>query len=72
MVGPYNQHAVRLRTVLRTHVFQLPPEHIWVSVYEKDEEAYAIWRDEVKVPESRIVRMGATDNFWAAGATGVC
>ena len=43
-----------------------------MSVYEKDEEAYAIWRDEVKVPESRIVRMGATDNFWAAGATGVC
>lgn len=55
-----------------TQVFQLPPERIWVSVYEKDDEAYALWRDEVKVPESRIVRMGATDNFWAAGTTGVC
>lgn len=52
-------------------VFQLPPERIWVSVYEKDDEAYALWRDEVRVPESRIVRMGAADNFWAAGATGL-
>lgn len=43
-----------------------------MSVYEKDDEAYALWRDELKVPESRIVRMGAADNFWAAGATGVC
>ena len=43
-----------------------------MSVYEKDDEAYALWQNEVKVPESRIVRMGAADNFWAAGATGVC
>lgn len=58
-------------TVIVTQVFQLPPERIWVSVYEKDDEAYALWRDQVKVPESRIVRMGASDNFWAAGATGM-
>lgn len=51
-------------------VFQLPPERIWVSVYEKDDEAYALWRDQVNVPEDRIVRMGAADNFWAAGTTG--
>lgn len=63
------QHA---KTVSGTQVFQLPPERIWVSVFENDDEAYAIWRDEVQVPESRIVRMGAADNFWAAGATGVC
>ena len=52
-------------------VFQLPPERIWVSVYEQDDEAYALWRDQVRVPEDRIVRMGAADNFWAAGATGM-
>ena len=51
-------------------VFQLPPERIWVSVYEQDDEAYALWRDQLQVPEARIVRMGAADNFWAAGATG--
>lgn len=53
-----------------TQVFQLPPERIWVSVYEKDDEAFALWRDKIKVPEGRIVRMGAADNFWAAGTTG--
>jgi alanyl-tRNA synthetase len=45
-------------------------ERIWVSVFETDEEAFAIWRDEVGVPEARILRMGAEDNFWAAGPTG--
>ena len=47
-------------------------ERIWVSVFETDEEAFAIWRDEVGVPEARILRMGAEDNFWAAGPTGPC
>ena len=51
-------------------VFQIPPERIWVSVFEKDEEAFALWRDQVGVPEQRIKRMGAADNFWAAGPTG--
>lgn len=64
------KHCSCLCHVCDTQVFQLPAERIWVSVYEKDDEAYALWRDQVKVPESRIVRMGAADNFWAAGATG--
>ncbi len=51
-------------------IFQIPPERIWVSVFEKDEEAFALWRDQVGVPEQRIKRMGAADNFWAAGPTG--
>ena len=61
------QHKCLACTV---QVFHLPPERIWVSVYEKDDEAFALWRDQVKVPEDRIVRMGAADNFWAAGTTG--
>lgn len=51
-------------------MFQLPPERIWVSVYEEDEEAASIWRDVVGVPPERIKRMGAADNFWASGPTG--
>jgi hypothetical protein len=51
-------------------VYGLPPERVWVSVYEKDDEAYALWRDVVGVPEERIRRMGAEDNFWASGPTG--
>ena len=43
---------------------------MFVSVYQDDEEAYALWRDAVGVPEARICRLGAADNFWESGATG--
>ena len=52
--------------------FGLNPERVWVSVFREDDEAFAIWRDVVGVPEARIVRMGEKDNFWAAGPTGPC
>ena len=52
--------------------FGLPAERIWVSVYEKDAEALAMWRDEIGVPMERIQRLGDKDNFWAAGPTGPC
>jgi hypothetical protein len=51
-------------------VFGLPADRVWVSVYEEDEEALAIWRDLVGVPPERIKKMGAADNFWASGPTG--
>jgi len=54
-----------------TGVLGLPPERLHVSVYLEDDEAYAIWRDKVGVPASRIVRLGKEDNFWEHG-TGPC
>ena len=62
--------AIQWAWELSTKVFGLPAERVWVSVYEQDDEAYAIWRDVVGVPEARIRRMGAADNFWASGPTG--
>jgi alanyl-tRNA synthetase len=55
-----------------TAVLGLDPERIWISIYEDDDEAEAIWVDEVGVSAERIVRMGAKDNFWSAGPTGPC
>ncbi|MBX7257735.1 MAG: alanine--tRNA ligase, partial [Candidatus Hydrogenedentes bacterium] len=56
-----------------TVVLKLDPARIWVSVYEQDDEAYGIWEKEIGVPASRIVRLGAKDNFWGpAGDTGAC
>ena len=50
-----------------------------VTVYHTDDEAFAIWNQEVGVPADRIVRIGdnkgakyASDNFWAMGDTGPC
>ncbi|HEX9093999.1 MAG TPA: alanine--tRNA ligase [Coriobacteriia bacterium] len=53
-------------------VLGLDPERIWITIYDDDDEAEAIWRDEVGIPAERILRMGAKDNFWAAGPTGPC
>ena len=55
-----------------TKVLGLDPDRLWFSIFEDDDEAEAIWRDVVKVSPDRIVRMGAEDNFWAAGPTGPC
>lgn len=55
-----------------TEVLKLDIDRIWISIYEDDDEAEAIWRDEVGIPQLRIVRMGAKDNFWSAGPTGPC
>ncbi len=54
-----------------TKTLEIPENLLWPSVYEEDDEAYAIWRDVIGVPEERIVRMGKEDNFWEHG-TGPC
>jgi alanyl-tRNA synthetase len=55
-----------------TAVLGLDPTRVWISIFETDDEAETIWRDEVGVPAVRIVRMGEKDNFWSAGPTGPC
>ncbi len=57
---------------LSTEVFKLPPERLVVSVFREDDEAFAIWRDEIGVPVERIIRMDEEDNFWTSGPTGPC
>ena len=46
----------------------LDPERLYPSVYEKDDEAFNIWRDEIGIPEDRITRLGKDDNFWEHGS----
>ncbi len=52
--------------------FGLPPERLVVSVFEQDDEAFAIWRDKIGIPAQRIQRLGSDDNFWVSGPTGPC
>ncbi len=51
-----------------TEWLEIPADLLWPSIYENDEEAYAIWRDKVGVPEEHIVRLGKADNFWEHGS----
>jgi alanyl-tRNA synthetase len=67
----FKKQAIAWGWELVTQVFQLPPERLVVSVFHTDEDAFAIWRDEIGIPAHRIQRMGE-DNFWASGPTGPC
>ncbi|MFB2893305.1 alanine--tRNA ligase [Aerosakkonemataceae cyanobacterium BLCC-F50] len=68
----FKEIAIAYAWELSTKIFGLPKERIAVSVFEEDDEALAIWRDQIGVPEKRIKRMGADDNFWNSGPTGPC
>ncbi len=68
----FKEQAIAYAWEISTKVFALPPEQVVVSVFEEDDEAFAIWRDQVGVPVTRIKRMGADDNFWVSGPTGPC
>ncbi len=52
--------------------FGLDPKRLWVTVYEEDDEAAAIWLDEVGVDPARFSRIGTKDNFWSMGEIGPC
>ncbi len=52
-------------------VLKFPLEKLYFSIYEDDEETAEIWKG-LGIPEDRIVRLGADDNFWTAGPTGPC
>ena len=68
----FKAQAIAWGWELSTQVFGFSPQNLVVSVFEDDDEAFAIWRDTIGVTEKRIKRMGADDNFWVSGATGPC
>ena len=79
-VGDYFKHdAIRYAWEFLTVTMGLPKEKLWVTVYQDDDEAFAIWADEIGVPRDRITRIGDkagqkyhSDNFWQMGDTGPC
>ncbi len=68
----FKEQAIAWAWELSTDVFKLSPERLVVSVFREDDDAFAIWRDQVGVPTHRIIRMDEADNFWASGPTGPC
>ena len=68
----FKRDAIRYCWELLTGVLGLPPEKLWVTVYESDDEAARIWFDDVGIDPSRFTRCGEKDNFWAMGDTGPC
>ncbi|BAZ50581.1 alanyl-tRNA synthetase [Nostoc sp. NIES-4103] len=68
----FKEQAIAWGWEISTKVFGFSPSNLVVSVFEDDDEAFSIWRDQIGVPEARIKRMGADDNFWTSGPTGPC
>ena len=50
--------------------YGLDPEHLWVTIYEGDNEAFDVWTKTVGFPEERIQRMGMKENYWSTGQPG--
>jgi alanyl-tRNA synthetase len=57
---------------LVTEVFGFDGDRLWITVHHSDDEAEAIWHEQVGVPMDRIQRLGDKDNFWQMGETGPC
>ncbi len=68
----FKREAIQMAWDFLTQVIKLPPEKLWVTVYEQDDEAADIWLKELKVDPTRFSRCGEKDNFWAMGDTGPC
>ena len=68
----FKEDAIKYAWEFLTDVMKIDVSKLWVSVYDDDDDAYNIWKDEVKVRESRIIRLGEKDNFWSMGDTGPC
>ena len=76
-IGDYfKEGAVGFAWELVTQLFGLSPDRLYVTIHLDDDEAFAIWRDQIGVPEERIYRYGDKDNWWGPagteGPTGPC
>ncbi len=76
----FKREAIRYAWELVTQVYGIPPEKLWTTVYETDDEAFGIWTKEIGVPAERCIRIGdkpggrkfESDNFWQMADTGPC
>ena len=68
----FKSEAIAYAWELLTEVFGLPVAALYATVYEDDDEAYSIWREEIGLPADRVFRLGKEDNYWSMGETGPC
>ncbi|MGJ0515393.1 MAG: alanine--tRNA ligase [Methylomicrobium sp.] len=68
----FKKEAIHLAWDFLTKEMEIPPQKLWVTVFEEDAEAESIWLNDVGVDPKRFSRIGAKDNFWSMGDTGPC
>ena len=67
----FKAEAIPFAWELVTKHFDISPERLYTTVYHTDDEAFELWK-KIGVPESRIIRIDTSDNFWQMGPTGPC
>jgi len=68
----FKREAIGYAWEFLTGVLKLPPERLWVTVFDEDDEAADIWLNEIRIDPQKLSRIGAKDNFWSMGDTGPC
>jgi alanyl-tRNA synthetase len=68
----FKSQAIRYAWDFLTQTLKLPPEKLWITVYQDDQESADIWLKEIGASSMRFSRCGEKDNFWAMGDTGPC
>ncbi|KQW83064.1 alanine--tRNA ligase [Brevundimonas sp. Root1279] len=68
----FKEHAIDRAWSLVTKDFGLDPNRLLVTVYIDDDEAFDIWKKVTGFPDSKIIRIAGSDNFWAMGDSGPC
>ena len=68
----FKRDAIQYAWEFLTVTLALPADKLWVTVFEEDDEAAAIWLNEIGVDPTKLSRIGAKDNFWSMGDTGPC
>jgi len=68
----FKADAIQFGWEFATKVMGFELDKLWVTIYEKDDEAAKLWSDLTNVKKERILRLGEKDNFWAMGETGPC
>jgi alanyl-tRNA synthetase len=68
----FKERAIELAWNLVTREFGIAKDRLLITVYAEDDEAHGLWRRIAGLPESKVVRIPTSDNFWAMGDTGPC
>jgi alanyl-tRNA synthetase len=68
----FKEDAIELAWNLITREFQLPIDRLLVTVYHDDDAAFDLWKKIAGFPDSRIIRINNSDNFWSMGELGPC
>lgn len=68
----FKDQAIELAWNLVTKEFGLNKDKLLVTVHSSDEDAADLWKKIAGIPDSRIIRIPTSDNFWSMGDTGPC